>query len=189
MRNLDSQCPDSSHEAHIRNSHRIGAIRNSVQWFEAELPVGLDVRQVYGFIFGVDGRVLLFEDKGKFNLPGGKPEDGESLVETLLREVLEEVQVRISACEYLGHQLVEGIETFAQVRLMAVIHRFLPADKDPSTGRKYLRLLAPPAELNELLGWGEAGERQIARAVSLASRVGVTWNGTPRSYIDANNSI
>ena len=148
--------------------------------------MGLEVRQVYGFIFAADGRILLFEDEGSFNLPGGKPENGESMVETLIREALEEVQTTIGAWEYLGYQLVEGIETFAQVRLVVAMDRFLSADEDPVTGRKYLRLLVPPAELNELLGWGESGERQIASAVARASKFGVLWDGTPLAYIEAN---
>lgn len=150
------------------------------------MPVGLEVRQVYGFIFAADGRILLLEDEGVYYLPGGKPENSESMVETLTREALEEVQTTIGAWEYLGYQLVEGVETFAQVRLVATIDRFLSADIDPSTGRKYLRLLVPPAELNELLEWGESGERQVASAIARASSFGVLWDGTPLAYIEAN---
>lgn len=147
------------------------------------MPVGVEVRQVYGFIFASDGRVLLLEDEGVFNLPGGKPEKSESFVETLTRETREEVQTTIGAWEYLGYQFVEGIETFAQVRLVAALDRFLSADKDPSTGRKYLRLLVPPDELSGLLGWGEVGQTQVASAITLASKIGVSWDGTPLAYI------
>ena len=81
---------------------------NTIQWFEAEVPNGLTVKQVYGFIFDDHGRILLFEDQGVFNLPGGKPEKDESLFETLTREVLEEVQTIIGNWEYLGYQKVHG---------------------------------------------------------------------------------
>ncbi len=158
---------------------------STLQWFEAVMPVNLEVRQVYGFIFSTDGRILVLEDEGVFNLPGGKPENSESMVETLTREALEEVQATIGAWEYLGYQLVEGIETFAQVRLVAVIDRFLRTNADPSTGRKYLRVWVPPADLNELLRWGESGERQIASAIARASRFGILWDGTPRAYVEA----
>lgn len=47
----------------------------------------------------VDGRILSTRSKGKdvFYLPGGKREPGESDVETLTREVAEELLVRIDA--------------------------------------------------------------------------------------------
>lgn len=35
---------------------------NTFRWIESEVPMGLEVRQVYGFIFSADGRVLLLED-------------------------------------------------------------------------------------------------------------------------------
>jgi len=159
---------------------------NTRQWFEAVLPAGLKVRQVYGFIFAPDGRILLLEDQGVFNLPGGKPENDESMVETLTREALEEVQTSIGAWKYLGYQLVSGVDKFAQVRLVAVLDRFLPSDNDPSTGRKNMRLLVPPAELNELLGWGESGKSQIASAIAGASRLGIIWDGTPFAYVAVN---
>lgn len=157
---------------------------STLQWFEAVMPVGLEVRQVYGFIFAADGRVLLLEDEGKYNLPGGKPENIESVTETLARETLEEAQTTIVSCEYLGYQLVEEDERFAQVRLVGTIGRILSADVDPSTGRKYNRLLVPPRELNGYLGWGESGEQQIACAVAAASKFGVQWDGTPLGYIE-----
>lgn len=154
-----------------------------LKWFEAVVPVGLEVRQVYGFIFSMDGRILVLEDEGKFNLPGGKPEDSESVSQTLARESLEEGQVIIGTADYLGYQCVEDEEHFAQVRLVASIEHFLPSDKDPSTGRQYQRLLAPPIELNELLRWEESGNQQVVSAIAAASKFGVSWDGTPHAYI------
>lgn len=49
---------------------------NAYKWIESEVPIGLEVRQVYGFIFSPDGRILLLEDEGRYSLPGGKPENG-----------------------------------------------------------------------------------------------------------------
>ena len=63
---------------------------------------------------------------------------------------------------------------------------FLSADKDPSTEREYLRLLVPPGEVNELLGWGESGEKQIVSAIAAASKFGHKWDGTPRSIVEVN---
>ena len=53
---------------------------------ETAVPAALSVRQVYGFIFGLDGRILVQQNKRHHNLPGGKPEAGESFRDTLVRE-------------------------------------------------------------------------------------------------------
>jgi hypothetical protein len=87
---------------------------------------------------------------------------------------------------YKGYQLIEGTETFAQVRLAATVDRFLPADKDPGTGRQYRRLLVPPIQLNDYLKWEESGNHQIASAISTASRLGVVWDGTPLAYLETD---
>lgn len=156
---------------------------NTHKWIAEKVPESLEVRQVYGFVFSLDGRILLLEDEGTFNLPGGKPENGESLTETLIREAEEEIQITIARPEYLGYQLITTDEVFAQVRLIALIDQILPTMPDPSTGRKYLRLWVPPTLSNELLEWGESGNMQIASAVSAASRSGINWDGTPIKYL------
>ncbi len=46
---------------------------------------------MYGFIFSTDGRIFVLEDEGKFDLPVGKPENSESVGETLVRESMEEL--------------------------------------------------------------------------------------------------
>lgn len=58
----------------------------------------------------IDGRLLLVQPHGKraFYLPGGKVDPGETDLEALARELLEELAVTLidSTCEYLG--LVEA---------------------------------------------------------------------------------
>lgn len=159
---------------------------NSYNWIDTKVPKGLEIRQVYGFVFGPDGRIVLLEDEGIFNLPGGKPEGGESMSETLIREAAEEVQITISSPNYLGYQLVTTEEKFAQVRFVALIDQILLPAPDPSTGRTCRRLWVPLTESNDLLKWGESGAQQIASAAAAASNLGVTWDGSPLRYIEIN---
>lgn len=159
---------------------------STYQWIESEVPKGLEIRQVYGFIFNFDGRILLLEDRGKYNLPGGKPENDESMSQTLIREAEEEVQITIASLNYLGYQLITVDEEFAQVRLVGLIDQITPSASDPSTGRKYARLWVPPIHTNDLLNWGESGRQQITTAIAAAARLGVTWDGSPREYIEIN---
>lgn len=153
---------------------------------DSEVPEALEIRQIYGFVFNPNGQILLLEDEGIFNLPGGKPENDESMFETLIREAAEEIQITITLPKYLGYQLVTTDEEFAQVRLLALIDQVLPTMPDPSTGRRYLRLWVPPTQSNELLKWGESGNLQIASAAAAASSIGVSWDGTPRRYIEVS---
>ena len=56
-------------------------------WHEAPVPPGLEITQVYGYLLCPRTcRVLVQDDGGVFDLPGGtpEPEDGGDLVATLV---------------------------------------------------------------------------------------------------------
>jgi 8-oxo-dGTP pyrophosphatase MutT (NUDIX family) len=93
-------------------------------WHEAPVPAGLEITQVYGWLLCPQtGRVLVQDDEGVFNLPGGTPEPEDAdLVATLVREAFEENQVRVGATAYLGYQEVHrpGRAPYAQVRMAGV---------------------------------------------------------------------
>jgi ADP-ribose pyrophosphatase YjhB (NUDIX family) len=151
----------------------------TVTWIDVDVPAHLPVLQVYGFIFDLNGRILVQDDERHYNLPGGKPHEGESFVETLTREASEESQVKFNWTKYLGYQLVQGEEEFAQVRYAALLDHVLPAAMDPAGGRQYGRLWVPPMAVNALLGWGESGMLQIEGAVRAVSVLSVSWSGAP----------
>jgi len=70
---------------------------------------------VAAVIWNKDGEVLLIRRrkaprKGEWSLPGGKVEFGESLVEAVMREVLEETGLRV---EILG--LIDVVESIREV--------------------------------------------------------------------------
>jgi 8-oxo-dGTP pyrophosphatase MutT (NUDIX family) len=133
------------------------------QWCTGPYPADLPVKQIYALIFDTQGRLLLQDDAGRYNLPGGKPEAGEELVLTLQRECLEESQVTIRAIQYLGYVKVSDAQhgDFAQVRVVASLDMALPIGIDIATGKSYGRILVEPDKAIELLGWGEHGRQQI----------------------------
>jgi len=146
------------------------------------------VRQVYGILYDRLGRVLLQDDGGRYNLPGGTPEPADAdLPGTLARECMEESQVRVSDAVPVGYQLVEEDgEVYAQVRMAALIRELCPVAADPCTGRAYRRLMVAPLRAPGLLGWGPRGEAQLAAATALA---GERWGlalapGAPQEYVD-----
>lgn len=67
------------------------------------------ITQVYGICFNENGEILIFRAVvgSKWQLPGGKPEVGETIEETLSRELLEEVDIRVKDIKVLGTQKVE----------------------------------------------------------------------------------
>jgi 8-oxo-dGTP diphosphatase len=90
-------------------------------WHEEQVPAGLEITQVYGYLLcPATCRVLVQDDDGVFNLPGGTPEPEDAdLAATLMREAFEENQVRVGATAYLGYQEVHrpGRARYAQVRM------------------------------------------------------------------------
>jgi 8-oxo-dGTP pyrophosphatase MutT (NUDIX family) len=142
-------------------------------WHEAPVPAGLEVTQVYGYLLcPVTGRVLVQDDDGAFNLPGGTPEkeDGGDLVATLVREAFEENQVLLGATAYLGYQEVHrpGRPRYAQVRMAGIIKEFAPRAPDPDGGRIYRRLMTPLDAAPGVLGWGEPAVAQARAAAHVA---------------------
>lgn len=144
-----------------------------ITWMaEWPVPDGVEVRQVYGILFDREGRVLVQDDDGRYNLPGGTPDKGDGgLLGTLERECLEESQVLISDAVPVGYQLVEedGGRGYAQVRMAARIRELLPVTEDPCTGRAYRRLLVAPYQAADLLGWGTRASGQLGAAAELAA--------------------
>jgi 8-oxo-dGTP diphosphatase len=143
-------------------------------WHEAPVPPGLEVTQVYGYLLCPQtGRVLVQDDGGVFNLPGGSPEPGDaSLAGTLAREASGENQVRVGAAAYLGYQEVRrrGRAPYAQVRMAGVIEAFAPRAPDPDGGRVYRRLMTSLQAAPGVLGWGEPAVAQARAAARVARR-------------------
>lgn len=120
-------------------------------------PIDLPITQVYGYVFDAQGRVVIFQDEGVWNLPGGSPEawEEEDRVATLVREVWEKVQVRLEDPVYLGYQSVGefgGPPLRAQLRMAARLVEVGERAPDPDNGRVYVRHRCSLPEAERLLG-------------------------------------
>ncbi len=118
----------------------------------------------------VTGRVLVQDDDGVLNLPGGtpEPEDGGDLAATLVREAFEESQVRVGATAYLGYQEVHrpGRAPYAQVRMAGVIEEFAVRAPDPDGGRIYRRLMTSLEAVPGVMGWVSLRSRRHGRRLA-----------------------
>ena len=139
-------------------------------WYNTPVPEDIKVRQVYGIVFSNNFEVLLRIEDNKYKLTGGKPEENESYEETLKREYVEELNVDLYDCHYLGYLLVEdNNEKYAQVRLIARIKSINENHIDLATGKMYGRELVSVDKVKELLNYqDEAGNQMIDEAINMA---------------------
>jgi ADP-ribose pyrophosphatase YjhB (NUDIX family) len=123
-------------------------------WHEANYSRGLEpIRQVLGFVFDGDGNVLLLRQTDKpgkrWNIPGGHPKAGESLDETLRREVYEETDVRVGRCGMVGYQEVLGEpdSPYYQLRFAGMAERIDAQTEDPAKGTIHERMFVPSSKV------------------------------------------
>lgn len=138
-------------------------------------PADLPITQVYGYVFDDQGRVVILQDEGVWNAPGGTPEPEIDLnsVATLEREVWEEVQVRFDDPVYLGYQSVgeDGWPPLrAQLRMAARLVEVGERAPDPDNGRVHVRHRCSLPEAEHLLNWGAPAREQFKRAAKVAER-------------------
>lgn len=141
-------------------------------WHETPVAAGLEVTQVYGWLLCPrTGRVLVQDDDGAFNLPGGTPEEWDAdMRATLVREAFEENQVRVGDTRYLGYQEVRrpGRAPYAQVRMAGILESFEERAPDLDGGRVYRRLMTSLEAAPGVLGWGEPAVLQSRAAARVA---------------------
>lgn len=148
-----------------------------IKWFEVEkledIPADhSNFTQVYAVAVpkGSHDAVIVQYDADADNLPGGKPEPGESIEQTLHRELDEEINSQVLAWEPLGYQEVKPADDSAkpiyQLRVLAHVAINKPFEKgdDPAgaiTGNKRV----PLTELAQTINHGAVGERLQALAI------------------------
>jgi 8-oxo-dGTP pyrophosphatase MutT (NUDIX family) len=139
------------------------------------------ITQVYGVCLNDQNQVLICcESKNtKWGLPGGTIEKRETPVETLMRELQEEVDIQVDRITLIGVQQVnfsknpnpaEG-DLFYQARYFCKIKKLLTQTVDPDTGLIYQRRFVPLPQLNEHLKWGKIGDVIVAGAVRIAKNI------------------
>jgi 8-oxo-dGTP pyrophosphatase MutT (NUDIX family) len=73
------------------------------EWLPAPFVPQRDLTiQASGLCFTPEGKITLVSDGKGWVCPGGYPEDGESLEETLIREIAEEACARVIDYQYIG---------------------------------------------------------------------------------------
>ena len=144
-------------------------------WFRDSVPKELPVKQVYGIVFSIDGRVILRKETGKYKLTGGTPENIETFEETLKREYIEELNIELEDIFYLGYlEVNDNAEKYAQVRMIAKIKNIHDCRPDPATGMIYERELVHVDKIALYLNYpDDAGNKMIVDAIEMARKMGL----------------
>lgn len=144
--------------------------------FLDKYPEGKIFNRVHAILLTPDGRVLLRYKEGEPRVTGGRIDLGDTdLVDTLRREVREEINCEIDKCDYLGyleHRTGASSEYFA--RMVARISKILPAQLDPDRDNHWIygRTLVPreiaAEELASIPVFGENNIKVLDAAYKVA---------------------
>lgn len=139
-----------------------------VDWYEVAHKKDIPVRawqQVY-VIGNLGGKVPLVTNARSpkpYNLPGGHVEPGETIEQTMHRELIEECNMRVISWEPIGYQILtdpNGTQV-AQFRAYAVLEKIGDFTHDPG-GAVIANTLIPISELESHIKYGVVGERMEA---------------------------
>lgn len=128
------------------------------------------ITQASGLCFTNDGLIILIAgEEGTWSLPGGHPEPGETIEQTLVREVREEACAVVEHLAYLGAQQVDdpsaptGLTRYYQTRFWARVHL------EPFHPQFEIlhRTLAPPKNFLSQLSWGHTKIAQALFAIAI----------------------
>ncbi len=165
-----------------------------LQWISGdkvrETDKALEVRQVYVWCITSDGKfIIVSKDGHNWQLPGGKPEPGESTVETAVREVREETGLTLipydNDLQFFGYYVVSktdengGEQKFLQLRLWMKMTEHSGAlqlsareenrDQDESEQVRFAKVVSP-VEATSPIPWLESsGECQRLMELGIIS--------------------
>jgi len=140
-----------------------------IDWYEIiddNLP-NLPWQQVYviGDINGM-APVVHYDGDENDNLPGGKTEPGETVEQTIVREMDEEIKAKVVSWKPLGYQVgvnSDGKKVY-QLRVYAKLIFEEKFENDPG-GLVIGHSLVPIKDLNQHIRWGEIGDRLVNMAL------------------------
>jgi len=162
----------------ITNRVKFGEYETTLEWIRDEnINRHKPFAQVYGICFNKKDEILIIREPGcgGWSIPGGTPEGGETYLEALQRELLEEADVTVKKIWPLGVQKVtfpnnpnkkQG-EVFYQYRCVCEIGEVLPQTMAPDKGFVFERKFVPADEITKWVKWGKVGEALFADAISL----------------------
>lgn len=135
----------------------------TAEWYDItskdQIPA-LPWQGVYA-ICNLDGKIpFVYSSDNISAIPGGRTDEGESVEETLRREIREELNCRIVSWQPIGYQInsSDGKLRSCQLRVYATIEKIGEFDKDPAGVIIGFRLIDID-ELGDTIMWNKIGYR------------------------------
>ena len=122
-------------------------------------------------VFNNQSQILVMNEYGKWSIPGGAPNEGESFEEAISREVKEEVNVLLSSLKLIGYQEIvrqdKYEDTFYHLVYAGVLDKLLPRKIDPEAGVIHEIKFVDTLQVTEYVKWGKTGAAMFNDAISL----------------------
>lgn len=148
-----------------------------VTWIRADsLKDITPITQVYGICFNDKNEILICRRNkdSEWQIPGGHPEKSETTEQSLEREMVEEVDVKVKNIKILGIQKAypkeKPNEFIYQVRCICEIDELLPQTPDPDNGDIWERRFVPASEVTNYVKWNMTGNAMFKDAVKKFSK-------------------
>jgi ADP-ribose pyrophosphatase YjhB (NUDIX family) len=134
-----------------------------------ERTEGVWLNASHGVCFYQDKIVIVFDSsRGRWTLPGGGIEDGETWEQALVREVLEESNMNVLSHELIGFvDIHEPTRIARQTRSFCMVEPAGDFTLDPDGDITEIKLI-DPGEWKQYINWaGEVFERIMERAFEM----------------------
>lgn len=124
-----------------------------IRWIKDFQLNGEKYTQVSAYVFNENNQLLIVKNGSTWTIPGGHPEKGETKLETLEREMMEEACITLKEINYLGAvEVVENDEVYYQLRYTAFVKDILPFKKEWEIDeRKFINI----DELPKYIKWSK----------------------------------
>lgn len=126
-----------------------------------------NLQQSYGACFYKD-KLVIVNNNGKWSLVGGHIENGESPEEALVREVIEESNMKVLKQIPIGYQEVinpDGTIDY-QLRSFCLVEPLGDFVSDPAGSVTEIRMI-DPKDYKNYFNWGKIGDRIMEKSIKI----------------------
>jgi ADP-ribose pyrophosphatase YjhB (NUDIX family) len=128
---------------------------------------GKILQGIHAFCFYGDKMVLVKHPKSGWMPPGGHIEERETVEETVIKEVMEETNMKVLHQELIGYQdIYEPDRTVRQTRSFCIVEPYGDFVSDPDGEITEIKLIDPKG-YKQYFDWKEIGDRIMERALEM----------------------
>lgn len=145
-----------------------------VKWSEdVDINILKNAKQVNGILFNNEGKILIINIVGNWQLPGGHIEKGESYEEGLRREISEEADIEVEDITPFGYlrvaEIKEGILQPESIQLYCLtkVKRLNKQTVDPCYNKISKRKFIDSEKFTTYIPWGNIGNHIANRSKEL----------------------